>query len=76
MTVSRGFMGVVTLIGIVMSIGLLPPCQAQAPAPAPAPAPASDGTSIDQGIGYLLMALALALAYLIHTMDATTSSYS
>ncbi|XP_010512521.1 PREDICTED: arabinogalactan peptide 20-like [Camelina sativa] len=41
---------------------------------APAPSPTSDGTSIDQGIAYLLMVLALLLTYLIHPLDASSSS--
>ncbi|XP_010518305.2 PREDICTED: arabinogalactan peptide 16 [Camelina sativa] len=43
---------------------------------APAPAPTSDGTSIDQGIAYLLMVVALVLTYLIHPLDASSSSSS
>jgi len=34
------------------------------------------GTSIDQGIAYLLMVVALVLTYLIHPLDASSSSYT
>ncbi|CAN8286117.1 unnamed protein product [Cochlearia groenlandica] len=43
---------------------------------APAPSPTSDGISIDQGIAYLLMVVALVLTYLIHPLDASSSSFS
>ncbi|CAM8971071.1 hypothetical protein QQ045_030376 [Rhodiola kirilowii] len=47
----------------------------QAQSQAPAPGPTSDGTSIDQGIAYMLMLVALILTYLIHPLDASSSSF-
>ncbi|GMI69591.1 Arabinogalactan protein 20, arabinogalactan protein 20 [Hibiscus trionum] len=48
----------------------------EAQSAAPAPSPTSDGTSIDQGIAYVLMVVALMLTYLIHPLDASSSSSS
>ncbi|KAJ8492460.1 hypothetical protein OPV22_014181 [Ensete ventricosum] len=69
--IPRASFGLVVVMVLGLAI-LMPAVQAQAPAPAPT----SDGTSIDQGIAYLLMLVALVLTYLIHPLDASSSSSS
>ncbi|EOA25037.1 hypothetical protein CARUB_v10018343mg [Capsella rubella] len=64
---------VVVLAGLAIVLAVISPL-AGAQSLAPAPSPTSDGTSIDQGIAYLLMVLALVLTYLIHPLDASSSS--
>ncbi|KAK9103818.1 hypothetical protein Sjap_021072 [Stephania japonica] len=73
MAVYRASCGLMAVAFLVFNI-MLPAAQAQTMAPAPAPT--SDGTSIDQGIAYVLMLVALGLTYLIHPLDAFSSSYT
>ncbi|KAG0465428.1 hypothetical protein HPP92_019592 [Vanilla planifolia] len=70
-SVNRSPFAVVAVVALVVGV-VLPAAHAQANAPAPAPA--SDGTSIDQGIAYILMLVALVLTYLIHPLDASSTS--
>ncbi|XP_019082773.1 PREDICTED: arabinogalactan peptide 20 [Camelina sativa] len=72
MASSKNSVVVVALIAFVFAV-ISPFAGAQSLAPAPSPT--SDGTSIDQGIAYLLMVLALLLTYLIHPLDASSSSF-
>ncbi|KAJ4728163.1 Arabinogalactan peptide [Melia azedarach] len=72
---SRAFVCFLALLALVFAI-VSPPVEAQSSASSPAPAPVSDGTSIDQGIAYVLMLVALVLTYLIHPLDASSSSYT
>ncbi|PON97519.1 Arabinogalactan peptide, AGP [Trema orientale] len=72
---SRGaLVGVLALFFFALAFAIAH-AESPSPAPAPAPAPTSDGTSIDQGIAYVLMLVALVLTYLIHPLDASSSSF-
>ncbi|RZR81363.1 hypothetical protein BHM03_00007575 [Ensete ventricosum] len=89
--IPRASFGLVVVMVLGLAI-LMPAVQAQAPAPAPTSDGDLmfpffflvfficnifwAGTSIDQGIAYLLMLVALVLTYLIHPLDASSSSSS